>query len=56
MTTTNRPQTGKGDKLRKGANMKAYWESDIWNKMGKSTKTEKISSKCSELVSHLKSS
>lgn len=55
--TQNRIQTGKGDKLRKGANMKAYWNADIWNKMGpKSIKTEKSVLKYSVPVEHLKSS
>ena len=49
MTTYNGVQTGKGDKWRKGANMKAYWEADIWSKMGKkATKSEKTPSLCSE--------
>jgi hypothetical protein len=49
MTTSNKVQTGKGYKWRKGANMKAYWEADIWSKMGKKPiKPEKTSSECSE--------
>jgi len=41
--TDNRPRvkTGKGDKWRKNTDMKAYWEADIWKKMGKKSKSRK---------------
>lgn len=31
----NTVKNGKGPEIRKGANLKAYWEAEIWNKMGK---------------------
>lgn len=39
MTKANSIQNGKGSKPRKGANYRAYWESELWEKMGKKSTT-----------------
>ena len=50
----NTVQNGKGPKIRKGADLRKYWEADYWkNKEKKTKEDEKISSECAspELVS-----
>ena len=47
-------ENGKGSKIREGADLKAYWDSPLWDNIGKKfIRSEKSSSECAlpELVS-----
>ncbi len=46
----NTVKNGKGPEIRKGANLRAYWEAEIWKKLGPNriTEPEQIASECSE--------
>jgi len=48
---SNTIKNGKGPEIRKGANLRAYWDAEIWDKIGpnKTTKFVQIVSERSEL-------
>lgn len=43
----NTVQNGKGSKIRKGTDLRAYWDSEYWINLEKSKKVVKTSSECS---------
>lgn len=43
----NTVQNGKGSKIRKGADLRAYWDSEYWDNLNKAKKAEKTVSECS---------
>jgi hypothetical protein len=46
MTKLDTVQNGKGPKIRKGANLRLFWEADYWDNLKKIKEQQKTVSEC----------